>query len=469
MERNEFSYDDFKEILEESIDEYLDKNKITRPLPTLEDSSKDNIFDNLPNLLKKACSPFNGKDKDILLMSSLTVLSGLFHNMKGFYHDKMYFTNLYFCLVAESGQGKGLVGFAKQLGSTMREAAKDDYESKMTQHKQDVSDYELEPPQRRRELEEPEKPTRKVIFENFPITNPALIKHLDENESLILHASEIDKLVSNIKTNYGDITSTLREAFHHEEVGQFTKTDDVFLESLEPCISCLITGTPRQANALFEKNMENGLFSRFMFYINNEKGEWKDPWARRREDSPDVIFKALSHDVQKIASLKESEMVFTSVQKKIFNKDFNERYETLQNLYGTSGNGLSTRFGVMFFRIAMILTNIRRFEEENYSDVVECNDDDFWSAYYITIVFSQHSIRMFTELDITKEILLENRGISDITGYSELYSALPKQFTSKQAYECMPNRSKSSITNYLKLMQQKGLVVKVKNGLYEKK
>ena len=62
--------------------------------------------------------------------------------------------------------------------------------------------------------------------------------------------------------------------FHHEEVRQHFKIDKEQIVIPHPHVAMLLTGTPEQVVSLIQST-ENGLFSRFLFYLMNDESVWK--------------------------------------------------------------------------------------------------------------------------------------------------------------------------------------------------
>ncbi|WP_292012942.1 DUF3987 domain-containing protein [Chryseobacterium sp.] len=73
------------------------------------------IYDNLPEELKKLTENFTGREKDIVLLSSLGVLSTCFPNIKGLYDGDTVYPNLYTLIIAPPASGKGVMNYSRIL------------------------------------------------------------------------------------------------------------------------------------------------------------------------------------------------------------------------------------------------------------------------------------------------------------------------------------------------------------------
>jgi len=92
----------------------------------------------------------------------------------------------------------------------------------------------------------------------------------DSDKRGLIFETEGDTLAKAFKSDYGDFSDGFRNAFQHEPISYYRRTDKEYVEIDRPCLSALLSGTPKQITTLIP-NAENGLFSRFMFYVMNMK------------------------------------------------------------------------------------------------------------------------------------------------------------------------------------------------------
>ncbi len=76
---------------------------------------KNEVYDELPELLKALVSQFEGREKDVVLLSSLGVLSNCMPNVMGYYDKRKHFPNLYTMIIAPPASGKGSMGYSSIL------------------------------------------------------------------------------------------------------------------------------------------------------------------------------------------------------------------------------------------------------------------------------------------------------------------------------------------------------------------
>ncbi len=79
----------------------------------------------------------------------------------------------------------------------------------------------------------------------------------------------------------------------------------------------------------------------------------------------------------------------------------------------------------------MLFTAMRKFENAEASEQMQCADIDFNTALQLTEIFLQHSILMFNNLPRQNEFMQFQSGDSK----RKFFMALPDEFTRKQATE----------------------------------
>jgi hypothetical protein len=84
----------------------------------------------------------------------------------------------------------------------------------------------------------------------------------------LLFETEGDTLAQTFQSEHGSYSDGFRKAFHHETISHNLRKDREYVELEKPCMSALLSGTPKQASALIP-NAGSGLFSRFIFYYMN--------------------------------------------------------------------------------------------------------------------------------------------------------------------------------------------------------
>lgn len=250
-----------------NIDEAMEDSRNDTPyLP-------DEIFDQLPSILKDGCKVFsNPRERDVFLSSALPILGGCMPNVISLYSGKEYFANLYTFIIAAAASGKGSLYWAKVLGSKYHKILLDDSNTKKKEYEQKMEIYknlQFNNKGKSSEMELPQEPNYKILYIPANISSARVIQHLKEgNERGIFCETEADSMGNTLKQDWGGYSDLLRKAFHHEPISYSRKTNKEFVEIDNPCLSVALSGTPGQVENLI-KSSEDGLFSRFIFYSFN--------------------------------------------------------------------------------------------------------------------------------------------------------------------------------------------------------
>lgn len=149
------------------------------------------------------------KERDIVLLSSLGVLSCCIPNVFGVYDGDRIYTNLFVLIVAPPASGKGTMNFSKILIKKIHGKILDDsklsYSICQEQKKKDKEKNSGDCPQ----LE------LKIIPANISTAEMYAYLNVSKNGVLIME-SEADTLSNMLKNDWSNYSDLLRKAFHHE-------------------------------------------------------------------------------------------------------------------------------------------------------------------------------------------------------------------------------------------------------------
>ena len=288
----------------------------------------------------------------------------------------------------------------------------------------------------------------------------SLVGHIGDNEGKgCVFETEADTISGANKQEWGGFSPVLRKNFHHEDISRTRKTDDEFTEISNSRFSFLTTGTPDQVNRLIP-NSEDGLYSRFLFYVFSIPYEWRSTFTKEIGDSMDVILSKLgksfytnqkNHDERSFSLTPEQgeklDNTFAKTLEKMKKDDCQE--EAVSVLF---------RHGLMAYKIAMTLSAI-----ESKAEVITCSDKVFdLSMKLISEVFLGNS------LDQLKHMSKSNK--PSRSKQTLLLKVLPLEFDRKQAIVIakeigIPQRSADS---YLKILVEQGKIIKQNHGSYKK-
>ena len=132
---------------------------------------------------------------------------------------------------------------------------------------------------------------------------------------------------------------------------------------------------------------------------------------------------------------------------------------------GEDAASIVKRLGLVLYRIAMLLTTLRKYENGEASETVECSDVDFNTAFQLVEIYLQHSILMFNNLPRQQE----NNSFQGGDSKRKFFESLAGRFTRAEAvkqgatYGLSPRTVDEILRNAIP-----NLLVKIKAGHYEK-
>jgi hypothetical protein len=421
----------------------------------------DEIYENLPSILKEACSHFEARERDVFFISSITVLSGFFSNITGAYDKKIVNPCLYAFIVANAASGKSAAKYAKALGQDYHNMLKKTSEDAMKEYKKAKIEFDKKKKAKKAEgIEEPEKPNRLMFFIPGDASEASLVGHIKENEGKgCVFETEADTISGANKQEWGGFSHVLRKNFHHEDISRTRKTDDEFTEISNSRFSFLTTGTPDQVKRLIPTS-EDGLYSRFLFYVFSIPYKWRSTYTQEIGDSMDVILSELGQ--QFYSKYKnEEERTFTLTPSQ--GKKHDDTFENILEQMKSEGPleeviGVLFRHGLMTYKIAMILSALESTDKK-----ILCTDRIYdLSLKLVLEVFLDNA------LDQLKR--MPKSSILSASKHEKLFDALPEEFYRKKAIDLAKEIgiSQRSADGYLKILQDHGKIIRQKHGSYRK-
>jgi hypothetical protein len=424
----------------------------------------ETVYTSLPQTLKEACNVFTGRERDVFLTSALSVLSGGFYNVQGFYSNEAVFPNLFSFVVAPPASGKGSMKYAKQLGDCYHNFLLNESKEALKKYKKEklLFDRKLKKAKTDQEIDEliePKPPKVNVFFIPADTSSSMLIKHLEDNDGLgCICETETDTISNALSKEWGGYSDILRKGFHAEVISKSRVKDLEYCEITEPKFSLTITGTPNQMDSLIT-SIEDGLFSRFLFYSFTSEPIWNATYTFKITNSKKEIFSNFSSVLcDKFKSSEKQFFYMSEKQGKELDKIFSDALKHNTTNYSSSVSGLTFRLGLMTFKIAMVLSALRSDESEIY-----CSDEDFETAMcLIEKVYMPHSINMLnkyeksnTSLTVVEQKLLEWMPEDQNFKRSEISEEASKLEISDR-----------TLSDILKKFINLNQIKKIKNGLY---
>lgn len=367
-------------------------------MPTLPDA----VFDTIPEVLKHITGVATTKEeRDILLLGSLVTLSVAFPKLIGKYGDNPVNTNLFIFISAKASAGKGILIHCRKLVEPIHLALRNQAKIMKQQFEVDMQEYNANKG-KDANTEKPQKPPQKMLF--IPANNSAtgFLEILgDSDKRGLIFETEGDTLAKAFKSDYGDFSDGFRNAFQHEPISYYRRTDKEYVEIDRPCLSALLSGTPKQITTLIP-NAENGLFSRFMFYVMNMKLIWKDVFASKTENGLDVHFEKLGNDFyslyQTLQANPDVHFSLTPSQQLQFNQFFEKMQTLYVNIQEEEIISSVRRLGLIAYRIMMIFSALRIMEDGEIAQNLICNDTDFQNTLDMITILVKHSSYVYSQI-----------------------------------------------------------------------
>lgn len=426
-------YSEPNEGEEEAELEKLEADKLRREVPCL----PDELFDRLPDFLKRGLTHVrNKRERDILLLSMITNISGCLPGVRMNYGGMVYSADLYLVALAGSGRGKGVMQLAAILPAAIQEYydelnRKDEREYRQKLLKWNLEERLAAQEKRIPDLDQcPEMPVERILKVAPNISKSQLILALEAGGAvgLVMNASELDMISSAMHQEYGKHDDVMRAASQHEEVSSYFKTDHRLVVVSDPHLALCASGTPAQLHK-FISSLENGMYSRVAFYVGQAHWEYKSANPGKARLDMRAYFKGMGEELLRMfifLSGSPTEVVFTEEQWKEHTERFRTYLREVVAEDDDSPGAIVLRHGLMMSRIAMVLTALRKCEPQWNTSEWECSDEDFHTAMQIVDVLLEHSLLLSTSMDDTAGRI---RPVKAFFKLRPVLKKMPREFT----------------------------------------
>ena len=425
----------------------------------------------LPEMVEAIARNGNSEqDADVLILGTIVTLSSCLPHVYGIYGDRPVFPNLFLFVTAPASAGKGRLTLCRRLVQPIQDQFRNLFNQDLEKYRKERAAYE----QRRKKdptVKAPREPVRKMLIIPANSSATMIYQILAENGGQgLMFETEGDTLANIFASDYGNYSDGFRKAFHHEPISYMRRKDHEYVELMQPKLSTVLSGTPRQIAALIP-DAENGLFSRFLFYYVDFQLTWLNVFSGQG-DALDETFDAISHQVlalyQRLLQSPDIRFSFTSAQKRVFNTFFSRAQRQYWKRLGDSIIASVRRMGLITFRIAMVLSILRLAGKNELPELVYCSDEDFTSSMTIARVALSHTVRVYRELSSNE---LAHPAAEGAGRKQELLRLLPDEFDTAMAQEFAQRLSipRRSAERYLAEWTKAGVLEKVAFGRYQKR
>ena len=397
----------------------------------------DELFDRLPDFLKRGLTHVrNKRERDILLLSMITNISGCLPGVRMNYGGMVYSADLYLVALAGSGRGKGVMQLAAILPAAIQGYydelnRKDEREYRQKLLKWNLEERLAAQEKRVPDLDQcPEMPVERILKVAPNISKSQLILALEAGGSvgLVMNASELDMISSAMHQEYGKHDDVMRAASQHEEVSSYFKTDHRLVIVSDPHLALCASGTPAQLHK-FISSLENGMYSRVAFYVGQAPWEYKSANPGKVRLDMRAYFKGMGEELLRMfifLSGSSTEVIFTEEQWKEHTERFRTYLREVVAEDDDSPGAIVLRHGLMMSRIAMVLTALRKCEPQWNTSEWKCSDEDFRTAMQIVDVLLEHSLLLSTSMDDTAGRI---RPVKAFFKLRPILRIMPREFT----------------------------------------
>lgn len=351
----------------------------------------------LPNMLQEVVTlTDNPQTADLYLLGSMTTISSVLPNYYTTYAGDKLEANMLLDVFGKPTARKGVLGHTIELIEHIHQDIHQDYQKAKEAYQMELKKSKKE---REKQAEMPKEPMPRMKYVGGNITAPTLLRTLATNkEGILLAETESETVLNMMKQDYGNYTSIMLKAFHHERLSIHRSTDRENEYIGYPRLSVILCGTDDSIPQLF-RGGDTGLFSRFLHYYLPIKHEWVSPRPTQK-DSISEKFKELGEEIRnRYYILKNHQPIYFSLTEEQWNKfdrEFTNIKQQILSLYGENLGSNVHRLGVSTIRMAMIMAMLR-FTMYELADVnkIQCTDDDLNAALQIAQALLPHITKIY--------------------------------------------------------------------------
>lgn len=379
-------------------------------------------------------------EKDMLLLALLTAAGSCMPNLYFRYGltGKKYFPNLQCFIVGSAACGKGIANLALELVSKVHEA----------------------------------QPLVIAGDSSYPSFYRQLEK---QNGRGYIHESEGSVITDVWRSSVANYNTALRKAAEHEPITRNRANNSSVIAC--PQLSVLLTGTFSQYKALVP-SIENGYFSRLLTLIVNDQQAFNHQYVEPGRGSNGVMRVAaeqLYGLYEQLYFAKPVEFRLSDEQRARLGQHLENAYPMLMRLLGANFHSVVLRMAVQIERMAMVLTALRiqstdRFQVDlRIQTGLHCSDEDYRTAEMIGNKLMLHMAAAYKMIKGVEEEAVPQVQVLDQR--QMLLSLLPAEYTVQNLVTEAKSQGLSyrTATRWNEEWQGKGLVQKIRHGVYRKR
>lgn len=450
-------------------DEYWRGEELRKKTPYISNS----VYKNIPKLLREFQLEDNSlRERDVLLLSSLTALSAIMPQTSGIYNHRLFTPHLYTLCLAPAGSGKGTAQWGEKLLHTVNARILRESEMLQDKYKEELLAWQETRNRKRKDedaepVKEPKEPPFKCLVIPATTSNTRMQMQLRDNGALgaIIFDTEAQTLSNATKLDCGHLDDMFCKAFGHEMISSSYKSNGMRpIVIHHPSLAMFLTGTPEQL-ALFLMNPGNGLPSRFLLYTFRDAPVWKE-MGNNEYDMDEYFdhYSEVGYELYLFCKEHPMRFSFTRNQWQRLNMIYSRLLAEVVSENDDDLQAVVKRYAFITMRIAMILGRIEKFENRDTRLEYVCSDTFFETALSIVLCCYEHSRLLLTSLPHQQRYALK-----DPDEKRRFFDELPETFTTEDVHNLAVNYSFSIKTAMRYITQLIKLKVKrLSHGCYEK-
>lgn len=419
----------------------------------------------IPRLMKLLAGNYDPRFREMLMLSSLPVLSAHASRFRATYlNGRVIGPQQYVAVIGASGSGKGncTALYNEMVSYTLQQ--NDEQEWQKVKENAELRDKKANakerPPKYHPKLRLFETTSKSSILE--------LQTNLGPNGMLLGHFSEVDGLSSSARAAYSDISVLLRKGWDMDVQRQYYMSDSTCNTYTQMSISLLMAGTPKaMLERMFsDNNCEGGLMQRCIpVLVPKTKRAFRPPRQNylseeEKKERDQLIIKLYQKD---LALGEGTQLLDTPMTNRAIGQWFDELEERYNDgLLSEAEADLSHRCGEIMLRAAIPLVAL--YGEETKEIVDFCRWVGETAHYSMCRIFGH---RVQNNIAHANELLAER--LDSRKTAEPLLNKMPMVFTIKQFKEMREKEGQSpEVRMLLSHYCKNGKLERIGRGVYRK-
>ena len=253
----------------------------------------NSIYERSPKVLQDLVGLVDQKEeKEVVFFTAIILLGVLFPNRCFRYFNNGYYPNLYGYILGEAASFKGKAKIVRTALKPYQQRVDDEYKGAQEQKAAAIA-YNKENKENKQEINK--VPDLNFFFDGNT-SSAAMLKAMQDSPVLVMFETEGDTITKTWRTDWGNYSDILRKTFEHESLYSLKKNGNdenlLRIHIQNPKLSVLVSSTENQMRKVLNSDeTENGLMSRFLFYIVQNDKTWYNGWESNTDLDIESILK----------------------------------------------------------------------------------------------------------------------------------------------------------------------------------